>query len=168
MMADGLETMAIGADAADEAVIELLTRRGKLDEAGVQRVRRVQTDGGEGLHSLLVKLGMISELDMAEALAHVLALPLASQQDFPDQPLLDGVLSQKFQKDSRVLPLSETADEVVLAMADPLDGFAAGAVAIATGRTVLRRVATPADREGAGAAVRQERQRAQRHRRCDG
>ncbi len=150
MMADGLETVAVGgADAADEAVIELLIRRGKLDDAGVQRVRRVQTDGGEALHSLLVKLGLVSELEMADALAKVLGLPLAQQPDFPDQPLLDGVLSHKFQKDSRVLPLAETADEVVLAMADPLDSFAAGAVAVATGRAVQRRVATPADIEKA-------------------
>ena len=158
MMADGLEMIAVDeapggmisdAEAADEAVIELLTRRGKLDDAGVQRVRRVQTDGGEPLHSLLVKLGLVSELDMAEALAQVLGLPLAQQPDFPDQPLLDGVLSYKFQKDSRLLPLAETADEVILAMADPLDSFSAGAVAVATGRAVRRQVATPAEIEKA-------------------
>lgn len=157
-MADGLEMIAVDTapgrmisdpEAADEAVIELLTGRGKLDDAGVQRVRRVQTDGGEPLHSLLVKLGLVSELDMAEALAQVLGLPLAQQPDFPDQPLLDGVLSYKFQKDSRLLPLAETADEIVLAMADPLDSFSAGAVAVATGRAVRRQVATPAEIEQA-------------------
>jgi general secretion pathway protein E len=147
MSADGFERPAVGA--ADEAIVELLTRRGKLDEAGVQRAKRIQPDGGEHLHSLLIKLGLVSEKDMAEALAQVLALPLATPQDFPDQPLVDGVLSPKFLKDSRILPMAEAGQAIVLAMADPLDDFAARAVAIATGRPVERRVAIPADIEKA-------------------
>jgi general secretion pathway protein E len=86
---------------------------------------------------------------MAAALAEVLGLSLAMPADFPDQPLLDSALSLKFLKDSRVLPLALDADEVVLAMADPLDDFAASAVAVAIGRPVRRRVAVPADIEKA-------------------
>ncbi len=147
MSADGFERSAVGAAEVDEAVVDLLTRRGKLDEAGVQRAKRIQPDGGEHLHSLLIKLGLVSERDVAEAVAQVLAMPLVGPQDFPDQPLLDGALSPKFLKDSRILPMAEAGQAIVLAMADPLDDFAARAVAIATGRPVERRIATPADIE---------------------
>jgi general secretion pathway protein E len=149
MSADGYERSGIGAAEVDEAVLDLLTRRGKLDEAGVQRAKRIQPDGGEHLHSLLIKLGVVSERDVAEAVAQVLAMPLVGPQDFPDQPLLDGALSTKFLKDSRILPMAETDQAIVLAMADPLDDFAARAVAVATGRSVERRIATPADIEKA-------------------
>ena len=147
MSADGFERSAVGAAEVDEAVVDLLTRRGKLDEAGVQRAKRIQPDGGEHLHSLLIKLGLVSERDVAEAVAQVLAMPLVGPQDFPDQPFLDGALSPKFLKDSRILPMAEAGQAIVLAMADPLDDFAARAVAIATGRPVERRIATPADIE---------------------
>ena len=147
MNADGLEPAPGFAGNAEEAIVELLARRGKLDDAGVQRARRIQGGSGEHLHVLLVKLGLVSELDIAEALAQVLALPLVSVKDFPDQPLLDGALSIKFLKDSHVLPLAEADETIELAMADPLDDFAAYAVAAATGRRVERRVAIPADIE---------------------
>jgi general secretion pathway protein E len=149
MNANGYERSTVGAAEVDEAVVDLLTRRGKLDEAGVQRAKRIQPDGGEHLHSLLIKLGLVSEKDVAEALTQVLAMPLVGPQDFPDQPLVDGALSPKFLKDSRILPMAEAGRVIVLAMADPLDDFAARAVAIATGRPVERRVATPADIEKA-------------------
>jgi general secretion pathway protein E len=149
MIADGFERSPTDAAAVDESVVGLLTHRGKLDDAGVQRAKRIQPDGGEHLHSLLIKLGLVSEKDVAEALAQVLALPLVTPQDFPDQPLLDGALSPKFLKDSRILPMAEADQAIVLAMADPLDDFAARAVAVATGRSVERRIATPADIEKA-------------------
>src|SRR5512144_1333042 len=135
MTADGFERPTAGAAEVDEAVVDLLTRRGKLDEAGVQRAKRIQPDGGEHLHSLLIKLGLVSERDVAEAVAQVLSMPLVMLQDFPDQPLLDGALSLKFLKDSRILPMAQAGEAIVLAMA--------------TGRPVQRRVAIPADIEKA-------------------
>ena len=149
MNADGFERPVASATAIDDAVVELLTSRGKLDDGGVQRAKRLQLGAGEHLHSLLIKLGVVSESDVAAALAQVLALPLVTPQDFPDQPLLDGALSPKFLKDSRILPLADGGGAIVLAMADPLDDFAARAVAIATGRLVERRIATPAEIEKA-------------------
>ncbi|MBK8208947.1 MAG: type II secretion system ATPase GspE [Rhodospirillales bacterium] len=149
MNADGLGPAPGFASNAEEAIVGLLARRGKLDDAGVQRARRIQGGSGDHLHGLLVKLGLVSELDIAEALAEVLTLPLVTVKDFPDQPLFDGALSIKFLKDSHVLPLAEADETIELAMADPLDDFAAYAVAAATGRRVERRVAIPADIEKA-------------------
>jgi len=149
MNVDLSEPELAGGDPLEDRVAELLIRRGKLDEGGLQRAQRIRAGAGERLHALLVKLGLVSEMDVAEALAEVLGLPTAAAADFPDQPLLDGVLSTKFLKDSRVLPMAETPDGIVLAMVDPLDDFAASAVSAASGRNVERRVATPADIEKA-------------------
>jgi len=151
MSADALHLLS-GSDIEsddEEAVVALLRQRGKVDDAGVQRARRIQGSTGEHLHVLLVKLGLVSELDVAEALARVLRLPLVTVKDFPDQPLFDAILSIKFLKDSHVLPLAEGDGAIELAMADPLDEFAAHAVGAATGRRVERRVAVPADIEKA-------------------
>ena len=55
---------------------ELLVERQKLADADLQRARRVREGTGEGLDTLLVKLGLVSERDLAEALAGHLNLPL--------------------------------------------------------------------------------------------
>ena len=48
---------------------ELLVAHQKLADADLQRARRVQDSTGEGLDTLLVKLGLVSERDLAEAIA---------------------------------------------------------------------------------------------------
>ena len=98
-----------------------LVERGKLDGAGLERAVRLAGSSGERLGSLLPKLGLVSERDLAEALSGLLDLPLVGPADFPETPLLEEKLSPRFLRESRVLPLSEGEDGLVLAMADPLD-----------------------------------------------
>ena len=98
---------------------------------------------------MLTKLGLVTERDMAEALAEHLGLPLAAPEDYPDEALFEGEVSQKFLKDSRVVPLADGPDGLVLAMADPLDAFAISAMELNTGRDVRPWVGVPADIEAA-------------------
>lgn len=133
----------------EAAVCDLLIERGKLDPGGLDRVRRISPDQGDRLYVLLSKLGLVAEREVAQALADVLRIPLIAAADYPDEPILDGAMSGKFLKGGRILPLAETPEGIELAMADPLDDFAAQAVELAAGRTVLRRVAVPAEIETA-------------------
>src|SRR5688500_13026660 len=71
----------------DRALGELLAERGRVDAAGLARAQRVQETTHERLHVLLPKLGLVSERDVAEALAQLLELPLAGEADYPDLPL---------------------------------------------------------------------------------
>jgi general secretion pathway protein E len=139
----------LGTEAVVAAIVDLLIERRKLDAGGLDRARRAGENGEEPLHTILVKLGLVAERDVAEALATVLDLPMAQADDYPEEAALDETLSPKFLKQARVLPLAETPEGIILAMADPLDDFAVQAVEIATRRTVLRRVAVPADVERA-------------------
>jgi general secretion pathway protein E len=139
----------LGTEAVVAAIVDLLIERRKLDAGGLDRARRAGENGEEHLHTILVKLGLVAERDVAEALATVLDLPMAQADDYPEEAAFDEALSPKFLKQARVLPLAETPEGIILAMADPLDDFAVQAVEIATQRTVLRRVAIPADVERA-------------------
>ncbi len=63
---------------------ELLVAHQKLADADLQRARRVQEGTGENLDSLLIKLGLVSERDLAEALSTQLNLPLVHRPaDYP-------------------------------------------------------------------------------------
>ena len=121
---------------------------GKLDERSLERARRVGSGNRQGLARVLPKLGLVSERDLAEALARQAGVALVGERDFPALPLLDSKVSLRFLKESRVLPLAETEDGLVLAMADPFDAYAIDAMRLASGRPVEPRVAVQSELEG--------------------
>ncbi|MGI9500250.1 MAG: type II secretion system ATPase GspE [Geminicoccaceae bacterium] len=133
----------------DERFGEVLVSRGKLDASGLQRALRASKAGDEGLHGLLPKLGMVSEKDVAEALAETLALELAQSADYPDEPVHDESLSINFLKSSRIVPISDTETALTVAMADPLDDYAVNALRLHARKTVTTKVGVPADIEAA-------------------
>ena len=131
----------------ERSVAARLVAGGKLDEAALDRVLRVQANSEERLEALLVKLGLASERDVAEALSRELDLTIAESADYPEAPILDGKLTTKFLRHSGVLPLAEGSDGLVVAMIDPLDTYAMRAVEMASGRRVVPRIALPSDFE---------------------
>jgi general secretion pathway protein E len=136
-------------DGFDQALGELLVKRGKLDPRGLDRAVRVRAEGRDSLIDLLPKLGLAAERDLAEAVAQLLDLPLMTARDYPAVPLFDDKLSARFLHESRILPLSDDGESVTVAMANPLDRYALDAMRLIAGRTVKTRVAVPAEIEAA-------------------
>ena len=128
---------------------ELLVAHQKLADADLQRARRVQEGTGENLDSLLVKLGLVSERDLAEALSTQLKLPLVQPADYPDTPVTNGGVSARFLKESRAIPLFEDEQGLTVAMANPTDDYVLAALRLATGKAVWPRVAIPSEWEAA-------------------
>ena len=132
-------------ETADSRIAAALSARGRLKEADLARAQRLQAEAGGSLAGLLVRLGMVSERDMAETAADVLGLPLMSAKDCPDAPPAGVQLSLRFLKQLAVCPVGEGADFVELLVADPQDDYAADAVALATGRAVRVKVGLRAE-----------------------
>ncbi|HEY1837705.1 MAG TPA: type II secretion system ATPase GspE [Rhizomicrobium sp.] len=126
-----------------------LIKTGKVQPAALERAEHLAGESSEHLVSVLTRLGLISERDLAEALAQVLHLPIAAPGDYPAEPVLEDQLGKKFLRDARVLPLREADGSVVVAAANPLDTYATDAVRFAVGKPVLLNVALPADLEAA-------------------
>jgi general secretion pathway protein E len=82
-------------------------------------------------------------------LAARLGLRLVTSGDFPEVPLLEEKLSPRFLRESHVLPLSDRAGVLSLAMADPLDGYAVDALRLISGRELELCVAEPSELEAA-------------------
>src|SRR5215470_9270156 len=128
---------------------EILIERGRLDAGGVERALRVQQETGEKLGSLLVTLGLVAQRDVAEALASQLGLPLVEAAGYPELPILEERISARFLREARALPLSESEDEIALAMADPTDAYTISAFEMVTGRRIRPMVAIPTELEAA-------------------
>ena len=130
------------------AIGEALVASGKLSPAGLDRALRLRS-GSERFLALLSKLGLVSERDVAEALAERLGLAIASPEDFPDAPPLEDQLGANFLRHAKVLPLAEEPHAIVLAMADPLDEVTIRAIELKSRKRVAPRIATFSDIEAA-------------------
>jgi general secretion pathway protein E len=140
------EPVAGGAGADfDHRFGEHLLAAGKLDAAGLTRAGRAAEAGGERLHLLLPKLGMLSEQEVAEALSTLLDLPLARARDYPDLPVHNESLSANFLKESKIVPLAESAASLTVAIADPLDDYAIGAMRLYAATPVALTGGVPAE-----------------------
>jgi len=128
---------------------DILLARGALDNRTLDRARRVAADTGGRLDRVLTQLGMVSERDLAEALAELVGSVLISPADYPEAPLFVDRLKPKFLHKARALPIADAPNNVILAMADPLDGFVSGSIAAALGRPVAIAVAVPIEFEAA-------------------
>jgi general secretion pathway protein E len=131
---------------------DILVGRGKLDAASLDRALQAQATlidegGSEKLGAILMRLGMVSGRDLAEALANQHGWIIANAAEFPELPILEEQISARFIKEYQVIPLAENEAEVAVAMADPGDNYATQALALATGRHVITKLLAPADFE---------------------
>ncbi|MGH7036283.1 MAG: type II secretion system ATPase GspE [Stellaceae bacterium] len=131
--------------AVERRLAASLVAGGKLDDAALDRVLRLQASNAERLEALVVKLGLASERDVAEAMADELGLDIAEARDYPEAPVLESKLTTKFMRHSGVLPLADRDEALVVAMIDPLDTYARRAVEMAAGKPLVARIALPSD-----------------------
>ena len=126
---------------AEEIVVELLLKKGRLKEIDLIRAKRLFEEGNEAsLTALLARLGLASERDVAEATGEVLGIPLMAMKDAPEMPPADVNLSMRFLKAHHVCPVAVSEHEIQVVVADPLDRFAVDAVSMATGKPVSARI----------------------------
>ncbi|WP_212758111.1 type II secretion system ATPase GspE [Usitatibacter palustris] len=129
---------------------EILVARGKLDTANLDRALKLQEgESREKVGMILLRLGMVSGRDLADALASQLDLPLASGADFPELPLMEERISAKFLRDAQAVPLREDDEEVAVAIADPTDSYVLSAMQMASGKRVRPYIAAPNEIEAA-------------------
>jgi len=130
---------------------DLLVETGKLHSPDVERALRLQReqDDWERVGSILVKLGLVSDVDVAQGLSRQLEVPLVDKADFPDEIQDQCDIAQRFLRKNKTLVLSADDEELVVAMADPLDDYVIEALSLVSGRNIIPRVGIPSDIEAA-------------------
>ena len=145
-MQAGEETTEVQLTAPDsgevsgDPVCDFLQKNGRLKSTDVKRAVSYQEQHGGDLVTLLVRLGLVSEHDVAEAESGLLKLPLVRTADLPDEaPELPGI-SVRYLKQNLILPIEESNGDLVVVMANPRDRFARKALAMASGKNIVARV----------------------------
>ena len=135
-------------DVGDPVCVFLL-ESGRLKAPDLKRAQSYQEQHGGDLVSLLVRLGLVSERDVAEAESGLLQLPLLRTADLPDEaPELPDV-SLRFLKQNLILPIAESNGDLTVVMANPRDEFARRALSMASGKNIVTRVGIASEIENA-------------------
>ncbi len=134
---------------SDAQLIDWLIQQGKLREPDRARAQRLAHETHESLAVLLIKLGAVSERDIAEGLSVVLQLPLIASANYPDIELFNGRWPIRFLKEFKVFPIHEDEHQLTVAMADPRDRYVHKALSLACGKSVIAQVGIPSEIEAA-------------------
>jgi len=133
-----------------ESLAALLVELGQCDARTVDRGRRVAQESGQRLDKVLLQLGLVTERGLADAYARLLNLPIATPDRYPGgEPLFADRLSTRFLRSARALPVAEQDGRLLVAVADPLDGFVPAAIASAAGLPVSLLVGVPIELDAA-------------------
>jgi general secretion pathway protein E len=123
-----------------EALLTVLQDRQKLSVAELKKVERVQkTSVSESVPQLLVKLGLCSELDVADAFALSGPFEKVAADQYPLEMQLPETVPLRFLKQYHVIGLSHN-DDITVALMDPEDRFVIDALKLATGKNIIVKV----------------------------
>lgn len=133
---------------------DILVADNKLSYRDLERALLAQAEMGGFLGQVLVKLGLVSELDVAHALTGQLQVRLLLPADYPDEPVALPGLSKAFLLANNVVPVA-AGERPEFAAVVPQDTFAKKALEMALGRPVLLHLGIETDVSAALARLEQ-------------
>ena len=132
-------------DESESGIGKMLVEGGKLAARDLERAVAAGDELRGRLSEVLIQLGLVSELDVAQARSTLLRIPLVSSDAFPETyPDVQG-LQPGFLRAHRVLPISQDADRLAVVMADPQDRFVLKALHLVTGLQISPALAMASD-----------------------
>ena len=124
---------------------ERLVGLGKIKASDLDRALRAQAEIKQPLGSVLVRLGVLTEQEVAVVLSRHLAVPLALTREYPSSPVEGVNVSINYLRSAEIIPLREEGGRLHVAMSDPLNEFAVQALAMATGRNIKPYLGIPSE-----------------------
>ncbi|MDR0635270.1 MAG: type II secretion system ATPase GspE [Azoarcus sp.] len=128
---------------------DLLVRLNRLSARDLEQALVAQGEIGDLLGRVLVRLGLLTDVDVARALSVQLRLKLVSADDFPKAPLQVPGIEPDYLLAHSVLPLAIEDGKLYVAMSVPQDDFTIKALRLATGLRVRPRIAVESELRGA-------------------
>ena len=124
-----------------QSLLLTLQERNKLSASELKKAERIQkTSLAESLPQLLVKLGLCSELDVADAFVESGHFEKVTPEQYPLEMQLPETVSLRFLKNYHIIGLQHTDDAMTVAMMDPEDQFTINGLRLATGKPIIAKV----------------------------
>lgn len=120
----------------DRQLCERLVSEGRLRADDLSRAERLAEESDVSFVSLMIRLGLVSERDVAEATAKLLELPLVAGKDYPE--VTPGIeLPMRFMREHHLVPVAEDRKTVRVVMANPRDQYSQRAVSMAVEKDIV-------------------------------
>jgi len=124
---------------------EILVKKGKLKTADLERALRAQKETDQPLGSVLVRLGLLTEQELAIVLSRYLNIRLALTPDYPETALLDSGISINYMRTVMLLPITADDDNITVIMSNPQDHQTVLALAMASGKNITPLLGLPSE-----------------------
>ena len=124
---------------------EKLVNLGKLKPTDLERALRAQAEIRQPLGSVLVRLGMLAEQEVAVVLSKHLGVRLAITKDYPTVPVENPGISVNYMRNAELIPVKAYDDRLVVVMAYPQDEFTMQALEMASGKPIEMLLGLPSE-----------------------
>jgi general secretion pathway protein E len=121
---------------------EHLVSTGKLRSSDADRMLELADEDGQSLGLLLARVGLLADRDVAHAYSELLSKPLLGDDEVVSIALADVAHKESFLRESKILPLTNDAEQLRVATADPENEFALDALTLAVGKPLAISIAT--------------------------
>jgi general secretion pathway protein E len=115
---------------------QVFLERGLIDEEELRTALNLQMESREKLGKLLVDLGYVSEKDCLAVVSEHIHVPIIGGPEYPAVPVLENVLTFRFMKQCKLVPVALENGVLTLAITDPQDDATLDLVRQATGFAV--------------------------------
>ncbi|MGL1832275.1 GspE/PulE family protein [Rhodocyclaceae bacterium SMB388] len=132
---------------------ERLVASGRLEARDLEQALLAQRSMGGLLGRVLIRLGLLSELDVARALSSQLGIPLVEADGYPQEAIAVPGLGVDYLQRHGVLPIAIGDGWCEVAMVTPQDGFLIKALQLATGLDVRPAIALESELAAAQARL---------------
>ncbi len=112
-----------------------------LDQISQKRVSSALQSSGQSIRTILLELGLLEEEKLADALASYLGFERVSVDQMSLETAAELKVPHDFLLRASLLPIAFTADEVTIALSNPLDRAPAQALAYSLGRKPILKIA---------------------------
>ncbi|GFE66489.1 GspE/PulE family protein [Litoreibacter roseus] len=132
---------------SEEQLARVFLQRGQLSQADLKQVMDAAGTTGQRMRVVLDRLGFVPQTDWAQTTAQELGLPLITFEQMPETLPQDPRLSADYLRRNAIAPLDISDTRARLAVADPFDRDAMGALEMIFGTALDLVVATDRDIE---------------------
>lgn len=117
--------------------LSTLKQRNKLTDNDLSKALRMQKSAiGELMPQLLIKLGLCSDVDIADSFADNSSLEKVQNADYPIESPFSDKVSLRFLKNNHLVGLEADDESVSIAVMDPKDEYIIQALKLATGKQI--------------------------------
>jgi len=128
---------------------DFLIEKKVLTPETLEKALLQQKEKGGRLSRILIEMGVVSEKDLVALLSENLGIPPVDLSRFEIDPSMARVISREIATHYEIVPISKIGNTVTIAIADPLNLFAAEEIKALTGLEIRPTIATEVDIRGA-------------------